>query len=154
MQRNAKKCWEMQRNVVRQTGIILAKIRALDGQNYGRNSNFIFNFNFLKKSKLAKSWWAPTILWNKWFFFLGRIITVHFVQFTGLAHGLTVPNSTITSWMCTKSQIDGQNHKNTGVRRAIFPQMHVWTGAPVFRRATWVHWWPDQSYLSLLPTKF
>ena len=69
MQRNAKKCWEMQRNVVRQTGIILAKIRALDGRNYGRNSNFIFNFNFLKKSKLAKSWWAPTILWNKWFFF-------------------------------------------------------------------------------------
>ena len=119
MQRNAKKCWEMQRNVVRQTGIILAKIRVLDGRNYGRNSNFIFNFNFLKKSKLAKSWWAPTIFWNKWFF-LGRIITVHFVQFTGLAHGLTVPNSTITLWMCTKSQIDGQNHKNTGVRRAIF----------------------------------
>ena len=53
MQRNAKKCWEMQRNVVRQTGIILAKIPALDGRNYGRNSNFIFNFNFLKQSKLA-----------------------------------------------------------------------------------------------------
>ena len=62
MQRNAKKCKEMQRNLVQQTGIILAKIRALDGRNYGRNSNFIFNFNFLKKSKLAKSWWAPTIL--------------------------------------------------------------------------------------------
>ena len=53
MQRNAKKCWEMQRNVVRHMGIILAKIRALDGRNYGRNSNFIFKFNFLKKSKLA-----------------------------------------------------------------------------------------------------
>ena len=42
------------------------------------------------------------------------------MQFTGLAHGLTVPNSTITLWMCTKSQKDGQNDKNTGIRRAIF----------------------------------
>ena len=54
MQRNAKKCWEMQRNVVRQTGIILAKIRALDGRNYGRNSNFIFNFLFSKKVKIGQ----------------------------------------------------------------------------------------------------
>ena len=67
MQRNAKKCWEMQRNVVRQTGIILAKIRALDGRNYGRNSNFILNFNFLTSSQssvdaidswIANSWIA------------------------------------------------------------------------------------------------
>ena len=95
MQRNAKKCWEMQRNVVRQTGIILAKIRALDGRNYGRNSNFIFNFNFLKKSKLAKAGGHQQFSEINGSF-LGRIITVHFVQFTGLAHGLTVPNSTIT----------------------------------------------------------
>ena len=45
------------------------KIRALFWQKDGQNWNFIFYFNFLKKSKLAKSWWAPTILWNKWFFF-------------------------------------------------------------------------------------
>ena len=54
MQRNAKKCWEMQRNVVRQTGIILAKIRALDEGNYGGNSNFILDFNFLKKVKIGQ----------------------------------------------------------------------------------------------------
>ena len=41
-------------------------------------------------------------------------------HFTGLARWLTVPNSTITLWMCPKSQIDGQNHKNTGIRRKIF----------------------------------
>ena len=47
---------------------------------------------------------------------------VHFEgeHFTGLARWLTVPNSTITLWMCPKSQIDGQNHKNTGIRRKIF----------------------------------
>ena len=41
-------------------------------------------------------------------------------HFTGLARWLTVPNSTITLWMCPKLQIDGQNHKNTGIRRKIF----------------------------------
>ena len=41
-------------------------------------------------------------------------------HFTGLARWLTVPNSTITLWMCPKSQIDGQNHKKTGIRRKIF----------------------------------
>ena len=47
---------------------------------------------------------------------------VHFEgeHFTGLARWLTVPNSTITLWMCPKSQIDGQNHKKTGIRRKIF----------------------------------
>ena len=47
---------------------------------------------------------------------------VHFEgeHFTGLACWLTVPNSTITLWTCPKSQIDGQNHKNTGIRRKIF----------------------------------
>ena len=34
--------------------------------------------------------------------------------------GFTVPHSSITRWMCTKSQKDGQNLKNTGVRQAFF----------------------------------
>ena len=31
-----------------------------------------------------------------------------------------LPNSSIALWMCTKSQKDGQNHENTGIKRAIF----------------------------------
>ena len=31
-------------------------------------------------------------------------------------------NSSLTLWTCTKSQKDGQNYKNTGVRRAILPK--------------------------------
>ena len=48
MQRNAKKCWEMQRNVVQQTGIILAKIWALDGRK------FYFLSKFSKKVKIGQ----------------------------------------------------------------------------------------------------
>ena len=38
--------------------------------------------------------------------------------------------------MCTKSQKDGQTHKNTGIRRAIFLKRSA-------RRATWVHCKPN-----------
>ena len=33
---------------------------------------------------------------------------------------ICLPNSSIALWMCTKSQKDGQNHENTGIKRAIF----------------------------------
>ena len=37
-----------------------------------------------------------------------------------VARWFTLLYSLLTLWMCTKSQKDGQNHKNTGVRRAFF----------------------------------
>ena len=36
-----------------------------------------------------------------------------------VATWFTLLNSSLTLWTCTKSQKDGQNHKNTGVRRAF-----------------------------------
>ena len=66
--------------VKRQTGVLLTKIRALDG----RNSSFCDFVVF---------WWASLT---------------------------SLPSSSKTLWMCPKSQIDGQNHKNKGVRRATW----------------------------------
>ena len=41
---------------------------------------------------------------------------------------ICLPNSSIALWMCTKSQKDGQNHENTGIKRAIFQKckMHFY----------------------------
>ena len=40
-----------------------------------------------------------------------RYTTLYVIQFTGLACGLILPNSTITLLRCTKSQKYGQNHE-------------------------------------------
>ena len=67
---------------------------------------------------------------------LPRSASSHFdlVHFQSVVH--LKPNGSISLWMCTKSQKDGQTHKNTGVRRAIFLKRSA-------RRATWVHCKPN-----------
>ena len=67
-----------------------------------------------------------------------------------VATWFTLLNSSLTLWTCTKSQKDGQNYKNTGVRRAILPKCpsrranpsldgRLWHTAEVARGGEQVH---------------
>ena len=106
----------------RKTGVFLTKIRALDGRKDGRR-RAKFKFLFLKK---ARKFDSRLFSWLHW---LGRASKLkimrrnHFLKVHSLvATWFNLLNSSLTLWTCTKSQKDGQNCKNTGVRRAILPK--------------------------------
>ena len=106
----------------RKTGIFLTKIRALDGHKDGRR-RAKFKFLFLKK---ARKFDSRLFSWLHW---LGRASKLKIMRRNHLlkVHSLVATwfnllNSSLTLWTCTKSQKDGQNCKNTGVRRAILPK--------------------------------
>ena len=106
----------------RKTGVFLTKIRALDGRKDGRR-RAKFKFLFLKK---ARKFDSRLFSWLHW---LGRASKLKIMRRNHLlkVHSLVATwfnllNSSLTLWTCTKSQKDGQNYKNTGVRRAILPK--------------------------------
>ena len=82
-----------------------------------------FKFLFLKK---AHKFDSQLFSWLHW---LGRASKLKIMRRNHLlkVHSLVATwfnllNSSLTLWTCTKSQKDGQNCKNTGVRRAILPK--------------------------------
>ena len=106
----------------RKTGIFLTKIRALDGRKDGRRRAKL-KFLFLKR---ARKFDSQLFSWLHW---LGRASKLKIMRRNHLlkVHSLVATwfnllNSSLTLWTCTKSQKDGQNYKNTGVRRAILPK--------------------------------
>ena len=68
-----------------------------------------------------------------WKFILGKLLLLllflfnmysnwHSLVATWFTLARSLLNSSLTLWMCPKSQKDGQNYTNTGVRRAILPK--------------------------------
>ena len=98
-------------------GRFLTKIRALDGRK-GKIQVLVF-----KKARKFDSRLFSRLHW------LGRASKFKLMRRNHLfkVHSLVATwfnllNSSLTLWTCTKSQKDGQNCKNTGVRRAILPK--------------------------------
>ena len=109
----------------RKTGAFLAKIRALDGRKDGQNSSCVSK----KRVNTTRDILTTKVCKSTQFnvkVHLGEVFIQHVIWLfqdgaISLLHSLPCFSS-LTLWTCTKSEKDGQNYKNTGVRRAILPK--------------------------------
>ena len=117
--------------LILQTGSFLVKDGRKTGAFFSKNTGVRrakrrakFKFLYKKARKFDSQHFndksAYLITMFGWKFIWGNFLFNMSFDDSLVATWFTLLNSSITLWTCTKSQEDGQNHKNTGVRRAFF----------------------------------